>query len=64
MSNWPSAWISPISTGLVRWWFGSITAVPPVRFGNFLPVHRLAHGIDIGGAGLRSTAFTHMLKPM
>ena len=21
-SNWPSSWISPISTGLVMWWFG------------------------------------------
>ena len=26
MSNWPSAWISPISTGLVMWWFGIIVA--------------------------------------
>ncbi len=34
MSNWPSRVISPIRTGLVRWWLGSMTAVPPVRFGN------------------------------
>jgi hypothetical protein len=20
-SNWPSAWISPMNTGLVMWWF-------------------------------------------
>ena len=31
------AWISPIRTGLARWWLGSMTAVPPVRFGNSCP---------------------------
>ncbi|MNU03292.1 hypothetical protein D3C72_2472570 [compost metagenome] len=36
-SNWPSALISPISTGLVMWWFGSIFEMPPVRFGASMP---------------------------
>src|SRR5262249_32534483 len=32
-SNWPSARTSPIKTGFVMWWFGSISEMPPVRFG-------------------------------
>ena len=39
-SNWPSARISPIITGLVMWWFGSIFDMPPVRFGTSMPTSR------------------------
>ena len=64
MSNWPSAWISPISTGLVMWWFGSIfdDAAGQVRH---LDADACA-SITLSGSVVPafSTAFTHMLKPM
>jgi hypothetical protein len=55
--------ISPISTGLARWWLGSITAVPPVRFGNSWP-YIASRTASTSVVPASVTAFTHMLKPM
>src|SRR6201994_1292613 len=62
-SNWPFALISPMNTGLVMWWFGSILDTPPVRFGASMPGSAsitLSGSVDF----TFSTAFTHMLKPI
>jgi hypothetical protein len=61
--NWPFFWISPISTGLVTWWFGSISEVPPVRFGTLMP-GSASMTLSASVVPAFSTAFTHMLKPM
>jgi hypothetical protein len=63
VANWPSAWISPISTGFVRWWFGSILAMPPVMFGTSMPI-MASVTLSTSVVPAFSTAFTHMLKPM
>src|SRR3954468_8933094 len=62
-SNWPFAAISPISTGLVMWWFGSISDTPPVRLGTFTP---MMASIILSGSVVPAffTASTHMLKPI
>src|SRR4029453_11083622 len=36
-SNWPSARTSPMKTGLVIWWLGSISGMPPARLGASMP---------------------------
>src|SRR3954447_21283318 len=62
-SNWPSALTSPMNTGLVMWWFGSIFDVPPVRFGASMPgsaAMTLSGSVDF----TFSTALTHMAKPI
>src|SRR3954469_12367680 len=61
--NWPSARTSPMNTGLVMWWLGSIFEVPPVRFAASMPGSAsitLSGSVDF----TFSTALTHMLKPM
>src|SRR5262245_20721004 len=61
--NWPSARTSPMNTGLVMWWFGSILETPPVRFGASIPgsaAITLSGSVDFAF----STALTHMAKPM
>src|SRR5262249_1879813 len=62
-SNWPSARTSPITTGLVMWWFGSILETPPVRFGASMPG---SASITLSGSVVFafSTALTHMAKPI
>src|SRR3954468_20931440 len=62
-SNWPLAVISPISTGLVLWWFASISETPPVRFGTLMPTMA---AITLSGSVEPTflTASTHMLKPI
>src|SRR5687768_948259 len=60
-SNWPSPLISPIRTGLVMWWFASISDSPPVRFLALMPGSAsitLSASVDF----TFSTAFTHMSK--
>src|SRR4029077_3150856 len=61
-SNWPSARTSPMNTGLVMWWFGSILEMPPVRFGASMPG---SASITLSGSVVLafSTALTHMAKP-
>ncbi len=56
--NWPSAFTSPISTGLVMWWFGIIVEDPPVRFGTDMPIIA-----SITFAGSTVPAFSHRLHP-
>src|SRR4029077_1876095 len=36
-SNWPSPLISPMNTGLVMWWLGSIFDIPPVKLAASIP---------------------------
>src|SRR5262249_41989409 len=61
--NGPSALISPMNTGLLMWWLGNISAVPPVRFATLMP-----GSVSITLSGLVVPAFftasTHMWKPM
>src|SRR5882757_8711857 len=62
-SNWPLAAISPIRTGLVMWWFGSISETPPVRFGTLMPT---IAAMTLSGSVVPAflTASIHMLKPI
>src|SRR5712671_925553 len=62
-SNWPSALISPMKTGLVMWWLASISDVPPVRLGTFTPT---TASMTLSGSVVPAffTASTHMLKPI
>src|SRR6266576_2962214 len=62
-SNWPLPLISPMKTGLVMWWFGSIFEVPPVRFLASMPGRAsitLSGSVDFAF----STALTHLSKPL
>ena len=63
-SNWPSARTSPMNTGLVRWWFGSIfgDAAGEVRRLRCRSSRRSPCSTSVVLAF--STALTHMLKPM
>ena len=63
VSNWPSARTSPMSTGLVRWWLGSILAMPPVRFGASMPI-MASVTLFTSVVFAFSTAFTHIWKPI
>src|SRR5689334_21637355 len=62
-SNWPSPRTSPMNTGLVIWWLGSILEMPPVRFGASMPG---SASITLSGSVVFafSTALTHMAKPI
>src|SRR2546423_4084196 len=62
-SNWPSPRTSPMNTGLVMWWLGSILEVPPVRFGASMPG---SASITLSGSVVFafSTALTHMANPI
>jgi hypothetical protein len=52
-----------MNTGLVMWWLGSISEIPPVRFACLMPG---SAAMTLLGSVVPafSTAFTHMLKPM
>src|SRR5262249_15406583 len=62
-SNWPSARTSPIKTGFVMWWFGSISEMPPVRFGALIPG---SVSMTLSGSVVLTffTASTHIAKPI
>ena len=60
ISNWPSAWTSPISTGLERWWLAFMTASEPVGERTCLAIHGLTHGVDVGRAGLLDRLHPHL----
>ena len=63
VSNWPSDWISPMSTGFDRWWLVFITAMPPVRFLKVWP-YMACRTASTSTVPACCTACTHMLKPM
>ncbi len=55
--------LSPISTGLVMWWFGSILETPPVRFGASMP-GSVSMTLSTSTVPAFVTARTHISKPM
>jgi hypothetical protein len=58
--NWPSAFTSPMNTGLCRWWFfSSIFGVKPRRRLEGLAAHRGDHLVGVGLFAF-STACFHM----
>ena len=62
--NWPSALISPMNTGLCRWWFfASISIVKPLGALKLWPaIAAITLSVSVDFAF--STALTHISKPM
>ena len=49
-----------MSTGLVMWWFGSISEMPPVRFGALMPDERVDDLVRVRRAGLLDRLHPHI----